>query len=158
MLVCFPGKARQHETQLGHTFWSRELPVVSMWNKHFRNVNTYQEGQVFVIHTSFSIALIRQHLAEWALAMKKKGWGKRKKYFSFLKINLFIYIQLQLSAFSPLPSTPPQPVPPPSPTSNLPLDFVLVSFIVAPINPSPHYPLPTPLWLLFLRMRHSEVA
>ena len=45
-------------------------------------------------------------------------------------INLFIFIQLQLSAFSPRPSTPPQPVPPPSPTFTLPLDFVLVSFIV----------------------------
>ena len=65
-------------------------------------------------------------------------------YFSYL----FIFTQLQLSAFSPLPSTPPQPVPPPSPTSTLPFDFVLVSFIVAPIDPSPHYPLPTPLWLL----------
>ena len=54
-----------------------------------------------------------------------------------------------MSAFSPLPSTPPQPVPPPSPTSTLPLDFVHVSCIVAPIEPSPHYPLPTPLWLLF---------
>ena len=60
----------------------------------------------------------------------------------------FIIIQLQLSAFSPHPSTPPQPNPPPSSTSTLPLDFVLVSFIVAPINPSPHCPLPTPLWLL----------
>ena len=69
---------------------------------------------------------------------------------SFFKIfiYLFIYIQLQLSAFSPHPSTPPQPVPSPSPTSPLSLDFVLVSFIVAPIDPSPHYPLPTPLWLL----------
>ena len=66
---------------------------------------------------------------------------------SFLKF-FFIFIQLQLSAFSPHPSTPPQPVPPPSPTSTLPLDFVLVSFIVAPIDPSPHYPLPTPLRLL----------
>ena len=66
----------------------------------------------------------------------------------FLKNYLFIFIQLQLSAFSPLPSTSPQPVPPPSPTSTLPLDFVLVSFIVAPIDPSPHYPLPTHLWLL----------
>ena len=36
-------------------------------------------------------------------------------------------------AFSPHPSTPPQPNPPPSPTSTLPLDFVHVSFIVAPI-------------------------
>ena len=69
-------------------------------------------------------------------------------HISLFLINLFIFIQLQLSAFSPLPSTPPQPVPPPSPTTTLPLDFVLVSFIVAPIDPSPHYPLPTPLWLL----------
>ena len=63
----------------------------------------------------------------------------------FLKIYFFIVIQLQLSVFSPHPSTPPQPMPPPSPTSTLPLDFVLLSFIVAPIHPSPHYPLPTPL-------------
>ena len=68
--------------------------------------------------------------------------------FILFKKKLFIFIHLQLSAFSPHPSTPPKPVPPPSPTSNLPLDFVLVSFIVAPIDPSPHYPLPTPLWLL----------
>ena len=47
---------------------------------------------------------------------------------------IFIVIQLQLSAFSPLPSTPPQPTPPPSPTSTFPLDFVHVSFIVAPVN------------------------
>ena len=72
-------------------------------------------------------------------------------YFIYLfKIYLFIYffIRLQSSAFSPHPSTPPQPAPPPSPASTLPLDFVLASCIVAPIDPSPHYPLPTPLWLL----------
>ena len=57
----------------------------------------------------------------------------------------FFFIQLQLSAFSPYPSTPSQPVPPPSPTSTLPLDFVLVSFIVALIDPSPLYPLPLKL-------------
>ena len=62
--------------------------------------------------------------------------------------NFFIVIQLQLSAFSPYPSTPPQPIPPPSLTSTLPLDFVLVSFIVAPVDPSPHYTMPTLLWLL----------
>ena len=67
--------------------------------------------------------------------------------FYFL-ISLFIFIQLQLSAFSPYPSTPPPPIPPPSLTSTLPLDFVLVSFRVAPVDPSSHYPLPTPLWLL----------
>ena len=59
-----------------------------------------------------------------------------------------IVIQLQLYAFSLHPSTPPRLNLPPSPTSTLPLDFVPVSFIVAPIDPSPHYPLPTPLWLL----------
>ena len=69
---------------------------------------------------------------------------KLQKFF-FL---IFIVIQLQLSAFSPHPSTPPEPNPPPSPTSALPLDFVHVSFIVVPIIPSPHCPLPTPLWLL----------
>ena len=64
------------------------------------------------------------------------------------KKNFFIVIQLQLSAFSPHPSTPPQLNPPPFPASTLPLDFVHVSFIVVPENPSPHYPLPPPLWLL----------
>ena len=46
-----------------------------------------------------------------------------------------------MSAFSPHPSTPPQTNPPPSPTATLPLDFVLVSFIIVPVNPSPHSPL-----------------
>ena len=62
----------------------------------------------------------------------------------FLK-KYFIVVQLQLSAFSPHPSTPPQPVPHPVPTSTLPLDFVHVSFIVVPVNPSPLCPLPTPV-------------
>ena len=65
-----------------------------------------------------------------------------------LFFKLLYCCSITVSAFSPLPSTPPQSVPPPSPTSTLPLDFVLVSFIVAPIDSSPHYPLPTPLWLL----------
>ena len=43
---------------------------------------------------------------------------------------------------------PPQPNPPPSPASTLPLDFVHVSFIAVPENPSPHCPFPPPLWLL----------
>ena len=63
-------------------------------------------------------------------------------------LKIFSVIQLQLSAFSPHPSTPPQPDPPPSSASTLPLDFVHVSFIVVPENPSPHCSLPTPLWLL----------
>ena len=62
-----------------------------------------------------------------------------KNFFKF-----FIVIQLQLGAFSPHPSTPPQPKLPPSPTSTLPLDLVHVSFIVVPVIPSPHCPLPTP--------------
>ena len=66
----------------------------------------------------------------------------------FFYLFIFIVIQLQLSAFSPHPSSPFQPIPPPSPISTLPLYFVLVSFIVAPVNPSPYYALPTPLWLL----------
>ena len=72
--------------------------------------------------------------------------GKWLAFFIFYFYKFFI--QLQLSVFSPHPSTPPQPVPPPSPTPTLPLDFIPVSSIVAPIDPSPHYPLPTPLWLL----------
>ena len=64
-------------------------------------------------------------------------------FYSFFK-KFFIVIQLQLCAFSPHPSTSPQTNPPPSPTSTLPLDFVHVSFIVVPVIPSPHCPLPTP--------------
>ena len=84
------------------------------------------------------------------LKTKKKSL---KKFFiqllkNFLKIVKKMVIQLQLSAFSPHPSTPSQPNPPPSPASTRPLDFVHVSFIVVPVIPSPHYPFPTPLWLL----------
>ena len=64
-------------------------------------------------------------------------------YYSFFCLFLIV-IQLQLSAFSLHPSTPPQPNPPPSPASTLPLDFVHVSFIVVPENPSPHSPLSLP--------------
>ena len=69
-------------------------------------------------------------------------------YLYLFIFKIFIVIQLQLYAFSPHPSTPPQLNPPPSPTSTLPLDFVHVSFIVVPVIPSPHCPLPTPPWLL----------
>ena len=34
------------------------------------------------------------------------------------------------------------------PVSTLPFDFVHVSFLVVPENPSPHCPFPTPFWLL----------
>ena len=75
----------------------------------------------------------------------------RLKFLEGYRLRRFFFkivVQLQLSAFSPHPSTPPQLNPPPSCTSTLPLGFVYVSFIVVPENPSPHYPLPTPLWLL----------
>ena len=72
------------------------------------------------------------------------GFVRGGFYFLFFYLNFFIVIQLQLCAFSPHPSTPPQLNPLPSPTSTLPLDFVHVSFIVVPVIPSPHCPLPTP--------------
>ena len=89
--------------------------------------------------------ILLQKLPEVDLMVPYEPTQYSKQHYIF---KFLICIQLQLSAFSPLLSTPPQPVPPASPTSTLPLDFVLVSFIVAPIDPSPHYPLPTPLWLL----------
>ena len=72
----------------------------------------------------------------------------RCHFYFFQFLNYFIVVQLQLLAFSPHLSTPPQPNPPSSPASTHPLGFVHVSFIVVPLNPSPHCPLPTPLWLL----------
>ena len=60
---------------------------------------------------------------------------------SFVK-NFYCYSITVVCIFSPsLHPTSAKP-------TSLPLDFVHVSFIVAPVNPSPHYPLPTPLWLL----------
>ena len=53
-----------------------------------------------------------------------------------------------MSAFSPHHSPRPQTNPLISLASTLPLGFVHVSFIVVPENPSPHCPLPSPLWLL----------
>ena len=68
----------------------------------------------------------------------------------YIYVLIFTVIQLQLYAFFPHPSTPPQLNPPPSPASTFTLDFVHVSFIVVPVIPSPHCPLPTRPWLLFL--------
>ena len=73
-----------------------------------------------------------------------------KRKFDIVKLRtLFLYFFYSVTIvciFSP--SLHPIPASPTSlPTSILPLDFVLVSFIVAPIDPSPHYPLPTPLWI-----------
>ena len=62
------------------------------------------------------------------------------KFYLFYFLKNFIVIQFQLSAFSPHPSTRLQPNPPPSPASTLHLDFVHMSFMVVPENPSPYYP------------------
>ena len=65
---------------------------------------------------------------------------------SFLKIILLLF---NYSCLHFLPTPPhPHPSPPCSLASTLPLDFVHVSFIVVPENPSPHCPLPSPVWLL----------
>ena len=65
----------------------------------------------------------------------------------YIYINFYCYSITVVCIFSPsLHPTPSEPTSPP--TSTLPLDFVHVSFIVVPVNPSPYCPLPTPLWLL----------
>ena len=66
----------------------------------------------------------------------------------FLK-NFYCYSITLVCLFLPIPPPHPSqnPLPPPS-SSLLPLDFVHVSFIVVPVIPFPHCPLPTPLWLL----------
>ena len=87
--------------------------------------------------TALVIRSMREHLKNTQAAS-----GPSTSFF-LIKI-FFIVIQLQLYAFSPRPSTPPQLNPPPSPTSTLPLDFVHVSFIVVPENPSPTIPSPLP--------------
>ena len=74
------------------------------------------------------------------------------KVIFFLFIYLFIYLFYcysitLLCLFSP--TLHPNPGEPTSlPPLHPPLGFVHVSFIVVPVIPSPHCPLPTPLWLL----------
>ena len=55
-------------------------------------------------------------------------------------IFLFFLFSYNCLYFLPIPPPHPSQSHFPPPTSTLPLDFVLVSFIVAPIDPSPHYP------------------
>ena len=94
---------------------------------------------LFLYVTFRSVAHTEKYLDPTCVA-----WGVFLMFLLFIYLfNIFfIAVQLQLSAFSPHPSTPPQPNPPPSPTTTLPLDFFHVSFIVAAINPSPHYSFP----------------
>ena len=71
-------------------------------------------------------------------------------YFYCFTLEIIILLLSNYSCLHFLSTPPhqPQPNPPPSLASTLPLGFVHVSFIVVPENPSPHYPLPHPLWLL----------
>ena len=78
--------------------------------------------------------------------MDPVNWSS--SFFFFFFFEYFIVVQSWLSAFSPLQLLPPQPNPLPSLASTFPPSFVHVSFIVVPENPSPHCPLPPPLWLL----------
>ena len=81
---------------------------------------------------------------------------KEEFYVAKLLSNFYLFIYFKLfyccsitvvCVFSPpLPS--PHPNPPPSLASTLSLGFVHVTFIVVSENPSPHCPLPAPLWLL----------
>ena len=93
------------------------------------------------------------HLALQSLSLTSPA-GQSCLPFTSHFLTFCIVIQLQLCAFFPHPSTPPQPNPPPSPTSTLPLDFVHVSFIVVPVIPSPHCPLPTPPQQTKYNQRH----
>ena len=67
---------------------------------------------------------------------------------SFFNFNFVLLFNYSCVPFLPIPLPHPIRTPPPSPTSTLPLDFVHVPFIVVPVIPSPHCPLPTPPWLL----------
>ena len=72
------------------------------------------------------------------------------KYFFFsvfLKKFLLLF-NYSCMPFLPIPPPHPSQSQPLSPTSTLPLDLVHVSFKVVPVIPSPHCPLPTPLWRL----------
>ena len=105
---------------------------------HFLCFNlTWQKTNWLEACLSHSIIDVPAIISRWAT--EELSWHRIRDMEIF--IFIFIVIQLQLSAFSPHPSTPPQPNPPPYPAFILPLDFVHVSFIVVPVNPSPHCPL-----------------
>ena len=130
-------------------------------DKHLQIGNTFVLWMLHSEELSSNVCLQNGTMnGSLCLNIQGAGWiepgsGKKQRERKWRKAGRMVSqvpSQGGLSAFSPLPSNPPQPVPPPSPISTLPLDFVLVSFIVAPIDPSPHYPsplsLPTPFWLL----------
>ena len=71
------------------------------------------------------------------------GWWRALLHFLFFKKFIYWFL-FSWNCLHFLPFPPPHPsqshLPPPPPPS--PFDFVLVSFIVTPIDPSHHYPLP----------------
>ena len=69
---------------------------------------------------------------------------------SFFNFNFLLLFNYSCVPFLPIPPPHPSWTPPPSPTSTLPLDFVHVSFIVAPVNPSLHSPPYSPLAIVRL--------
>ena len=92
----------------------------------------------------FSLIWMRWEVARRDWEASKIQNDENEEFFKLLYCCWFTVVCI----FSlPLP---PQlhPNSPPSLASTLPLGFVHVSFIVVPENPSPHCPLPTPLWLL----------
>ena len=81
--------------------------------------------------------------------LQPEGLFSTKVFF----FNFYCYSITVVCIFSP--SLHPTPAKPTSlPHLHTPLDFVHLSFIVVPVIPSPHCPLPTPLWLL---LHSSEV-
>ena len=84
----------------------------------------------------------------WVMVIFKTPLDEHLGSFYFLK-NFIVQVKLFAFPPPPLPAKPSHPHH--SPLIPAPLDFVHVSFIVVPENPSlfsPHYPLLSPLWLL----------
>ena len=80
------------------------------------------------------------------MSMSKCSYSKLLYFLCFFLFKKYLLL-FNYSCMPFLPISPhPQLNPPPSPTSTLLLDFVHVSFIVVPVIPSPHCPLPTPPW------------
>ena len=107
---------------------------------------------------SRSLCTLPTHDLEWAISQISPEyfyWGTLEGSFFYYYYFLFIFLILILYCYSITvvclfsPSLHPTPAePPPSPTSTLPLDIVHVSFMVVPVIPFPHCPLPIPPWPL----------
>ena len=94
-------------------------------------------------------------LSSWAFPDSKLHLLKQGRLWALHSFPILNFFKKKLLLFNYsclhfLPTPLPHPIrthllPPPPPS---PLIFAHVSFIVAPVNPSLHCPLPTPLWLL----------